>query len=65
MTVARHGPAFTDVPRAGGMIRTVGAARLVGMGQSARRVLPHKPVHRFSDEVGMAGVARVFLDQVD
>ncbi len=32
---------------------------------SARRVLPGEPVHRLPDEVGMADVPRVLLDQVD
>jgi hypothetical protein len=36
-----------------------------GMSSSARWVLSDEPVHRFPDEVRMADVPRVFLDQVD
>jgi hypothetical protein len=32
---------------------------------TARRVLPDEPVNRLSDEVGMTGVPRILLDQVD
>src|SRR6266705_88093 len=39
--------------------------RLVGTGLSARRLLPGEPVHRLPEEVGMAVVPRVLLDQVD
>jgi hypothetical protein len=36
----------------------------VGMGLSARRLLPGEPVHRLPEEVGMAVVPRVLLDHV-
>jgi hypothetical protein len=32
---------------------------------SALRLLADEPVHGLPDEVGMAGVARVLLDQID
>src|SRR5437879_12946126 len=38
--------------------------RLVGMGLSARRLLPGLPVHRLPEEVGMAVVPRVLLDHM-
>src|SRR5262252_9475631 len=38
---------------------------LVGMGLRARRLLPGEPVHRLPEEVGMAVVPRVLLDQVE
>ena len=36
-----------------------------GRPPSARRIVPDEPVHRLPDEVGMADVPRVLLDQVD
>jgi hypothetical protein len=35
------------------------------MGPSARRILPDEPVYRLPDEVGMADVPGILLDQVD
>ena len=43
----------------------LGPPGLVGMGVSARRVLPGEPIHRLPDEIGVAHVPRVLLYQVD
>jgi hypothetical protein len=49
----------------GATVEGSGVRALVEMGLSARRLLPGEPVHRLQEEVGMAVVPPVLLDQVD